>query len=72
MTVIIGEFKDTNQRFFIDDKNKTDSLRRTLLKESATVFKSETGAQKYVEKMEKECYRFNECTFSFLDKNNVL
>lgn len=63
MLVIIGEFKDTKQRFFIDDSNKTDSLRRTLLKENATVFESIIDIQKYIEKMEKESHRFNECVF---------
>ena len=68
MVIIIGEFKDTKQKFFINELNKTDSLRRTLLEENATIFKSRLDAQKYVERIKKECHRFNECTFSFSNK----
>ena len=72
MVVIVGEFKDTKQKFFIDVSNKTDSLKRTLLEKNATIFETIVDGQIYIEKMEKECHRFNECTFSFLDKNKTL
>ncbi len=68
MVIIVGEFKDTEQKFFIDISNKTDSLERTLLEKNATVFESRFDALRHIEKMEKECHRFNVCTFSFLDK----
>lgn len=64
MKVIIkGIFKDTKQKFFVDKKNNSDSLKRTLLKERATVFISLVQAKRYLEKLAQESIRFDECEY---------
>lgn len=63
--IIIGQFKNTLQKHFINKCNTDDSLRRTTVKECATKFKNKKVALGFLEKMKIENARFNECVYSF-------
>jgi hypothetical protein len=63
--VISGYFKDNGNTFYVNKLNKEDSLKKTTIKDNATVFSSIKEANIFLEKMSKNNVRFNECAFTF-------
>ena len=63
--IINGYFKDNGNTFYINKSNKEDSLKRTTVKNNATVFGSLREAKKFLSDMSKDNVRFKECAFTF-------
>ena len=69
--IIEGQFKDTQQTHFINKEHTDDSLRRTVVTETATIFESRNAARTYLDKMAKTCKRFDECTYAFIENKTT-
>ena len=71
MIHIIGTFKDGKGRdYWINKQHSDDSLFRTLVVESATDFKTEDKAKKFIDTFIETSVRANEVTLRISKVNN--
>ncbi|MBL4730756.1 MAG: hypothetical protein JKY28_05260 [Sulfurimonas sp.] len=69
--IIEAQFKDTYDTHFIIKEHSWDSLRRTIVRDSATRFSSRSETASFLNEMAKNNPRFDECTYSFIEVENV-